>query len=358
MKILHFGTCFSLFLFACGANAEMDSFSVSTFPLENSAEKPPVSLIGEPTRVDGCSLAAPSLETLATDNSGFRPQNAYAALWFSQTIELPEAVIWERLNQVPLEDARLLKRAKMGIQAGVFRVDGRVLVVFRGTKDVIDYYNNALIAPVSGEPAGLPGKVHMGFRKSFLALWNQVYDAAIELGAEELGVWVMGHSLGGALSQFAAYNFLQRSIDVKGVLGSGVPLPGDSEYQGKYNAVLGNKTFLVAFENDITPNVPPQPEVADAFAAVLDEPLRVPLANLAQRFDYRQAGKWFRLTRSGELLPIPSLVDFQREYYAKMLQNSLNVGLPRLLFTNPIYVKDHAVEYYRCAMREYVSRLQ
>jgi hypothetical protein len=358
MKSMPLSAGLCLFLAACGAEKEAARSSVSGFSSEFSLENPVLSLVGEATPADGCSSEAPSFETLTSDNSYFKPHNAYVALWFSQTIELPEAVIWERLNQVPLEDAHLVKRGKLGVQAAVLRIEGRIFVLFRGTKDVADFYNNAFIAPVEGAPAGLPGKVHQGFRRNFTNLWPEVYDSAIAMGAKELGVWTMGHSLGGALSQFAAYNFLQRNIDVKGVMGSGVPLPGNSEYQRKYNAVLGSKTFFMAFENDITPNVPPQAEVADAFAAALDKPLREPLRNLVRRFDYRQVGRWFRLTRNGEFAPIPSLGAYQREYFTKMREANAKIGLPRILFGKSSYVMDHTVEYYRCAMREYVSRLE
>jgi hypothetical protein len=331
----------SLFLVSCGTRPQAQSGSFGA----RSADD------------EKCSSTAPSLSVFSGVSPEFQPHAAYAALWLSQIIELPEGGFWKRLGELYPEDVRVVTRGGLGHQAVLFRVDGRIFVVFGGTKDVVDYFDDALIAPSSGEPMGLPGKVHKGFLANFKAIWDDVYAAAIDMGAKNLGVWVMGHSLGGVLSQFAAYAFLQQNIDVKGVWGSGVPLPGNSEYQKQYNAALGRKTFVVVFENDLTPNVPPSPEAADAFADVVERPLRELARTLARRLDYQQVGNWLFLSSQGEVLPISHLANYQVAFYNKMRADNAKLTLPRLLLFNRIYSQSHETERYRCAMLEHVSRM-
>jgi hypothetical protein len=229
--------------------------------------------------------------TLSKQGNDFVPENAYWAMWLSKTIQLDEALIWEKLLAVPLEDSHLIRRARLGLQAGVFRISGQVYVVFRGTQDKADYIRNALFDSVSGKSIGVPGRVHRGFRDGFADLWSEVSQAATSMGAAENGVWVMGHSLGGVLSVFAAYNFVEAKVPVYGVFGFGSPLPGDKVFQKAYNARLERKTFQVGFESDITPHVPPIPEAANSFAKTVHLGLRTIVRNVAQRLNYAQVGQ-------------------------------------------------------------------
>jgi pimeloyl-ACP methyl ester carboxylesterase len=297
------------------------------------------------------------LENLSLESAELSPNHLYGFMWFSETVELSEVKIKERLQTLAVDEAVLIKRPRLGVQAGVFRMGEKVFVVFRGTRDAADYFDNAFVFPTPAQEAGLPGKVHTGFRKNFLAIWEDVRSAALRLGAERHGAWVMGHSLGGALAQFAAFNFVQQGVAVHGVFGSGVPLPGDSEYQRLYNEVLGEKTTVVGYENDITPNVPPMAEAASAFAAAAAAPLKGVVLNLAQNMDYKQVGRWFHMSKEGTISHVEDLGAHQNNYYLKMRRDNATVGLPGVLLKDMRYVKDHYATVYLCAMREVVSRV-
>ncbi len=313
------------------------------------------SFIGDLPNENRCPTADLSFE-MNTRTSGFDPNNAYWAMWLSRTIQMDESSILDRMLTIPTEESHLITRGILGLQAGVFRIDGKVFVTFRGTQDIADYIQNAFIDTVPGESAGLPGRVHQGFRDNFLALWQEVYDTAISMGAAETGVWLMGHSLGGVLSTFSAYNFVERNIAVHGVYEFGSPLPGNELFQKAYNARLGDRTFIIGYESDITPHVPPLPDAAESFSNVVRPELKALAKILTHNLNYRQVGSWYTLKRDGLLQKVENLADFQNRYYNKMRADNEKNSLPTLLFTNRRYTHDHETEYYHCGMRGFVTR--
>lgn len=358
MRMQAFVFSIALVLSACGVPPPAQTAGFVSKSLQISAKKVRANfgtaLPDVPT--DTCDLGTPSLDALFRESTEFSAEKSYAALWFSRVVELPEQELLARVRELPLQRIYLVRRGKAGVQAGIFRIEGRVVVAFVGTHDARDMFDNALIAPGPGSSAGLPGLVHSGFRDNFKNIWEEVLGAAKRMGAEQDGVWVMGHSLGGVLSQFAAYNFVKQGIPVHNVLISAPPLPGNSVYQKAYNSVLGSKTISIGFGNDITPNLPPMPDATDAFSLAVEGPLQKIARALVPIMDYQQVGSWYYLTRGGYLEFVANLGEHQKAFYTQMRSDNIHLGLPLVLAKSKQYVGDHGTDNYRCGLREFIAR--
>lgn len=302
-------------------------------------------------RASFCSAKQPIPFALRQNDSQYHRENAYWAIWFSQTIESTEEVMRERLRELPIEESMFVRRSPSGIQAGIFRIGGTIIVTSRGTADMQDMLANIMVETAPGTDYGLPGKVHSGFADNFKDLWPEISTAATRLGAARLGVWVFGHSLGGAISTFAAYNFARRGITVHGVYTSGTPLGGDRDFQTGYEALLPQKTFMVGYESDITPNVPPVPEAADNFEQAVAPDFRAMVHDLVPRLGYRPVGRQFLMKQNGELAEITDTATRQKRYYDTMRSENPGRFLPYLLKGSPKYIAHHDTENYRCALR-------
>jgi hypothetical protein len=106
-----------------------------------------------------------------------------------------------------------------------------------------------------------------GVTDGFLAGFEAVH---IELEARVAetrgGIWLSGHSLGGAICAIAARNLIAQgklSIDrILGVYTFGMPRPGNASYAATYDAeggsaALGQRTFRFVYGRDIVPMLPP-----------------------------------------------------------------------------------------------------
>jgi hypothetical protein len=302
-------------------------------------------------RSSSCSPIAPIPFRLNQQDSSYHRENAYWATWFSQTIESPEELMQQRLKDLPIEETAFVRRAPSGIQAGIFRIGNAVVVVSRGTADMDDMLANVLVETKDGDRYGLPGKVHGGFADNFLDLWPEISAAATRLGAGRLGVWVFGHSLGGAISTFAAYSFAKRGITVHGVYTSGTPLGGNGAFQAGYEALLPRKTYMVGYESDITPNVPPVPEAAQSFEQAVDPDFRPMVRDLVPQLGYRPVGRQFLLKQGGELVELTDMAAHQKRYYDTLRVENPGKFLPYLLKGSAKYIAHHDTEHYRCALR-------
>ncbi|HLY90483.1 MAG TPA: lipase family protein [Acetobacteraceae bacterium] len=104
---------------------------------------------------------------------------------------------------------------------------------------------------------------HEGFENGLDAVWTTVERIARESAPG--GLYLTGHSLGGALAGVAARRLIdQRIIDadrIKGVYTIGMPRIGDADYAQAYDAAggqrLGQRTFRLVHGQDIVTKVPP-----------------------------------------------------------------------------------------------------
>ncbi len=169
-----------------------------------------------------------------------------------------------------------------GFRAGMDNQDGGfvasipegVLVSIRGTTPpsmlarspkqvIIDWACDALAAltPPGGTPPGFPGRVHFGFYKSFMRLW-QVLGPAIHdhVSTHPLGsqarLYVTGHSKGGAVCALVAWrlkvDFPQLRITVRAFAPARV---GDARFAAAYNRTIADHVRY-EYDDDVVPHLP------------------------------------------------------------------------------------------------------
>ncbi|MCI0379653.1 MAG: lipase family protein [Gemmataceae bacterium] len=116
------------------------------------------------------------------------------------------------------------------------KTDACVLLVFRGSDDVLDWVRNLDFAQVDAHG----GRVHRGFYFTMDTIWSEMNQRLNQLlpsplRGEGSGVrgnlplWITGHSLGGALATLAARR-LADTFPIAGVYTFGQPRVGDPDF--------------------------------------------------------------------------------------------------------------------------------
>ncbi|HZZ33440.1 MAG TPA: lipase family protein [Phenylobacterium sp.] len=181
--------------------------------------------------------------------------------------------------------------APVGFRAGLDNQDGAfvatipegVVVSIRGTTPprlfgsapaqvVADWASDAVasLIPSGGQPPGFPGKVHLGFYKSFMRLWPDLGPAthaqvaaysAANPGAAPQTIYVTGHSKGGAISALVGWrlkcDFPAANIVVRSFAGARI---GDDDFATAYNAQIPDHARY-EFDDDIVPHLPLSPDI-------------------------------------------------------------------------------------------------
>jgi triacylglycerol lipase len=151
----------------------------------------------------------------------------------------------------PLEDT----------QAFVAGSEQMVVVAFRGTEpiQIKDWLSDIDTPPVPG-PAN-KGFVHFGFSQALASVYPELRDTVAEYSADGQTVWFTGHSLGGALAMLAGNRLCLEEPGVvpNGIYTYGQPRTCDRLLAVAHNSALANRTYRFVNNNDIVPQVPPEP---------------------------------------------------------------------------------------------------
>ncbi len=167
----------------------------------------------------------------------------------------------------------LLGRVFNGVDrspAGFWASDdaGFLNLVFRGTEGIPEWLEDAVLlqAPVSTTIPGAVGYGEMGFLAAYQGLCdsegNEIsltaqYEDYLDRGLGDSGIFVLGHSLGGALSMFAATELSTRESPPEiWVYTTGCPRAGDPEFAAALDANVA-KNFRVQGAWDPIPDLPP-----------------------------------------------------------------------------------------------------
>jgi triacylglycerol lipase len=131
---------------------------------------------------------------------------------------------------------------------GLYRLDGAVLVAFRGTADLRNWLTDLdCFRTLPRWAEG--GEVHLGFCNAIDQIWDDLIDS-IHAGDRLI---FTGHSLGGALAMLAAFRLRGQ---VEAVYTFGQPRVGNKAFALFYDAALRDRTFRVVHAADIVPRVP------------------------------------------------------------------------------------------------------
>jgi hypothetical protein len=155
-----------------------------------------------------------------------------------------------------------------------------VVVAFRGTlppseKDpdsLLDWLQDFFAEPTTctSGPNRVPGRVHSGFHEATTSIIEPIQSlvAAYRPGPAN-PVYVTGHSKGGAMASLGAY-ILSQNLGVpvaSPVITFGSPKPGDINFAGGFQRVLGQTRF--ENDRDIVPLLPPATVFIDLVVAIL-----------------------------------------------------------------------------------------
>ncbi|MBV6699937.1 lipase family protein [Kitasatospora aureofaciens] len=146
-------------------------------------------------------------------------------------------------------------------QAYTMAGDRMIVTAFRGTEpaQIRDWLTDATTPPWPG-PART-GYVHHGFAEALDSVFPGVQKTIAELRTNGQTLWFTGHSLGGALAMLAAARLYleEPRLLADGVVTFGQPRTCDRALATAYNKGFSNRTYRFVNNNDIVPQLPPEP---------------------------------------------------------------------------------------------------
>lgn len=302
-----------------------------------------------------CSVDAPNEEFMRPDVKNFSVRNIESAAWYARQIQLTDGLrsaAWKSLPNAPL-NVQEFELKRWGLHAVLIEFEKHVLVVYRGTEDVLDYVLNAAFYTTrKGQELGLPGWVHEGFLTNFKLSWDKLF-AAIQLAASDgKPVTFAAHSLGGVLSQFAAWILEERGLSVNKVYAFQSPNAGDEEFQRAFEMRFGDRHINTLYGDDVTPHIPPVLEAADAFARAVVKPLGGVLGPLVKAAHYGGVGQRYLVNRDGSQILIPSenVNEHEIQYWESHLEKSGGRPFPLSLSPDSSFIVDHDMDNVLCTL--------
>jgi Lipase (class 3) len=196
-----------------------------------------------------------------TVTAQFELENARAMMWMSQLAYETahagkvESILraWGLSKREIIDNppgTRLPLRTACAIVAGG---RGATIVAFAGTDPL---KINDWITDFNALPSA--DGIHTGFRAAVAAIWPRIAAAIANRPQAERALFLTGHSLGGALAIVAA---AQASSDPQlqptAIYTYGSPRPGDTQFAGVYNPLLGDVTYRLVHGTDLVATVPP-----------------------------------------------------------------------------------------------------
>lgn len=157
---------------------------------------------------------------------------AYAGVQGSQPRVLPDQDA--RFGELRMEEWSSFGGSRMDLQGYVARRAEELLVVFRGSASLLNW-----VANVAFEwcPASVgPGRVHRGFSEAWTEVAEEVLAQVSRWNGElRRPVWVVGHSLGGAVAVLAACKLRQAGHAVTVIETFGAPRVGDAAFAAAFD---------------------------------------------------------------------------------------------------------------------------
>ncbi|MEM9809115.1 MAG: lipase family protein, partial [Cyanobacteria bacterium P01_D01_bin.56] len=169
------------------------------------------------------------------------------------------------------DDFQYFNNKEYDTQAFIFRTDGCIVLAFRGSQEIRDWYTNfstqlrKFTIRREGQTtiSSYKGKVHTGFFLGWASIEKEVlaqikhWQNELKPGQSLPPLLVTGHSLGGALATMAAASLQDNNMAVAGLYTFGQPRAGDISFTRQLNSILEGKIFRFINNNDVVPHVPP-----------------------------------------------------------------------------------------------------
>jgi len=161
----------------------------------------------------------------------------------------------------PVSDITVLEDKKHGTFGLVGTYEGDCLVVFRGSKNILNGLEDGDFFFVSPYDDCKDCKVHNGFYGAYQSLASQATAALDKLGCGVGGkkeIQITGHSLGAAIAALATFDWSKEGYPIKQVYTYGQPRVGSPTFATTFDSrVTGFPYFRVTNYKDAVPAVPP-----------------------------------------------------------------------------------------------------
>ncbi|MFZ0408495.1 MAG: lipase family protein [Cyanobium sp.] len=143
--------------------------------------------------------------------------------------------------------------SKNSAQAALVEHETYLALVFRGTDEATDWIDNLNAFPEQA----LFGAFHRGFLHSVLDIWDPLFDRYSVLnGQKPRGLFVTGHSLGGAMATVASSMLIQQDEAFTATYTFGQPRVVTRDTARVYNVEANSKTYRFQNNNDIVTRAP------------------------------------------------------------------------------------------------------
>jgi hypothetical protein len=218
----------------------------------------------------------------------------------------------ERLSKLLNQGQFMLLAAydQDGSQAFLARADDFAVIAFRGTDSYRDWKTNLMSESVSVDTRLGSVKIHKGFKKAYDRIGAQILEDVNYHVPKDKGLYLTGHSLGGALAQIASTQ-LERD-NLAACYTFGAPRVGDLSF----DRLVACPHYRFVNGWDLVPTLPP------------------PFIN-----DYRHTGDTRLLTALNK-----PIMRRDRSPFVKIFHTI--AGLISFIFGNPRLLDDHRMEDY------------
>ncbi len=152
-------------------------------------------------------------------------QNAFYLAHLSKAVYADAPEDYPRYEEFGIDTLLFFASPDGSTRGFAAKTSACVLLVFRGSDDVLDWIRNLDFAQVEAHG----GQVHRGFYFTMDTIWNEMNQRLSQFQQDNLPLWIAGHSLGGALATLAARR-LADTFPIAGVYTFGQPRVGDPDF--------------------------------------------------------------------------------------------------------------------------------
>jgi hypothetical protein len=281
-------------------------------------------------------------------------EDLLSAAWFARAVQLPNehrAAHWKQLKTQPIS-IQDIYAGPFGLHATILEFEHNALVLYRGTQDPLDYLLNATFFTAPGFLHGLPGWVHKGFLINFGLSWRNLNSKLKALALRGKSVSFAAHSLGGVLSQYAAWRAEKSGIVVDKIFAFQSPNPGDEKFKQEFEKKFAGRASNLLFSDDITPHMPPARIAAREFSDATMRILSGALTAIVRQAKYSPATERYRLAADGTLEHLHNFetATDEQNFWRNYREKARGQSFPKGLGPDSPFVADHNIEKVVCTL--------